>query len=194
MRNIKMLLLAAAITFGFSSANAVTIDTAGSTFKWKATKKIGGGHYGTIKLLEAKATVKEGKIVSGNFVMDMTSFTVDDLDGGMEKKFLGHVKSGDFFQVGKYPKATLTITGQKDNKAIGKLKIKKDEHPIEVAFVKKDNTYVGTMEFDRTKYDITYGSDKFFSKLAADKVIDDIVKVDFILKTAEPKAAKKKTK
>ncbi|MEZ4872096.1 MAG: YceI family protein [Bdellovibrionales bacterium] len=187
MRLLKYALLTL-IAFGFASQSLANtnVDIKNSSFKWSASKKIGDGHHGTIKLKSAKAKIEKGKIVSGEFVMDMTSFTVDDLDGEWEQKFLNHVKSGDFFLVGEYPEATLVITGQKDkDTAVGTLTIKEKPHPIEIDFNKKGNTYTGTMVFDRTKYDITYNSSKFFEKLAADKIINDEVKVEFEVKTTK---------
>ena len=183
---MKKTILAALVTFGFATVSFanVVIDKEASSFKWTASKKVGSKHYGKINLKSASAKMKDGKIQSGKFVMDMTSFTVDDLEGEWETKFLNHVKSGDFFLVGKYPTATLEITGQKgDNTAVGKLTIKEKTHPIEVKFNKKGDAYVGTMEFDRTKYGITYGSANFFAKLAADKIINDKVQVEFNVKT-----------
>ncbi len=44
--------------------------------------------------------------MAGNFVVDMTSITNNDLkDEGYNQKLVGHLKSDDFFGVEKYPTA-----------------------------------------------------------------------------------------
>ena len=58
-------------------------------------------------------------IKNAEFVMDMTSFTVSDLEGEWKEKFLTHVKSGDFFEVDKHPVAKLEIEKQLDKEKPG---------------------------------------------------------------------------
>jgi len=171
-------LLASLLVLG--SAFAAEIDTSASSFKWSATKKVGSGHNGVIPLKSQTAEFdKKGNLVGGEFVMDLANFEVTDLDGEWKSKFLAHVKGGDFFDVEKYPTAKLVITSVKGDKVSGKLTIK--EKTNEVTFkVKKDKSgYKGTLTFDRTKYDVIYGSGNFFKELTADKVINNDVKVEF---------------
>jgi len=162
------------------STRAATVDLAESHFKWTGYKKIGKTHHGMIKLKSAKVKMKGNQILMASFVMDMNSFTVDDLQGKWAMKFLGHVKSGDFFEVEKYPEATLTFKKQKlDGTIKGQLEIKKKLQDVELSYQKKGNIYHGTLTFNRTKYGITYGSENFFKKLVADKIIKDEVTLDF---------------
>ena len=51
-------------------------------------------------------------------------------------------------------------------------------NPISVSYKKEGKTYTGKMVFDRTKYNIVYGSGNFFKNLG-DKVIHDDVEVNF---------------
>src|SRR5690606_1358991 len=57
-------------------------------------------------------TVKDGQLESGKFVADMTSLDNVDLQSDAEQKakLEGHLKSGDFFEVEKFPTASYEIT------------------------------------------------------------------------------------
>lgn len=163
---------------------AASVDLAKSTLAWKATKKVKGGHDGMITIKSATAEMKNNKIVSGEFVVDMKSFTVNELEGEWKQKFLTHVAGPDFFDVDKYPTAKLTIKGQdSDNKIKGEMTIKDKTQPVQVEFKKEGNSYVGTLVFDRTKYGVVYGSGNFFKELTADKIINNDVEVKFNIVT-----------
>jgi polyisoprenoid-binding protein YceI len=167
-------LLMAAVSF------ASNIDTKESKFTWKASKKMGSFHTGEIFLKSAKAELKGDKIVAGEFEMDMASFTNTDLTGEWKTKFMDHVKSGDFFEVSKYPTAKLVIDGMPSKNTVsGKLTIKDKTEPVTVTFEKAGNAYNGTFKFDRTKFGITYGSENFFKSLVADKVINNEIELTF---------------
>lgn len=160
---------------------ATKIDTATSTFSWKGTKKVGGNHFGPIKLKTANSKMKNGKIISGEFVMDMTTIDSKDLAHKPEKKnnLVKHLKSADFFDVTNHNTAKLIITELANGKAKGKLTIKGKTHPINISYKQDHNSFTGKMTFDRTKYGITYKSKNFFKKLIDSKVINDEVTVDF---------------
>lgn len=172
---------------------AASIDLKKSEFTWKANKKMGSGHYGNIFLKSAKAEMNKGLITSAEFEMDMASFTVTDLEGEWKTKFMNHVKSGDFFEVEKYPTAKLVLDKQtKEGTVDGKLTIKEKTQPVKIQFANKGGVYTGTLTFDRTKFGITYNSENFF-KVAADKIIQDQVVIDFKIVAAAP-ASSAKTK
>ncbi len=157
------------------------VDLATSTFKWTGTKKIGEKHYGPIKLKTASAKLVKGKVMSGEFVMDMNKFESDDLpqNTSMGKKLVGHLKSPDFFNVKKYPTAKLVLTKISNGKAIGKLTIMGKTHPITVPYKQEGNSFKGTMTFDRTKFGMTYNSANFFKNLIDKKIINNDVTIDF---------------
>lgn len=157
------------------------VDTATSTFKWKGTKKLGDNHYGTIKLKKASAILKKGKVMSGEFVMDMNNFDSEDLPAKTPKgkKLIGHLKSPDFFNVAKYPTAKLVLAKISNGKAMGTLTIMGKTHPITVPYKQEGNSFTGTMTFDRTKYGMIYNSGNFFKKLVDTKVINNDVTIDF---------------
>lgn len=91
------------------------VDTLNSRVEWKGYKIFKSentSHFGTIKFESGDVTVKEGRLESGKFVADMTSLTSEDLKNDTENlnKLNGHLKSGDFFEVEKFPTASYEIT------------------------------------------------------------------------------------
>lgn len=91
------------------------LDTLNSKIEWKGYKVFKSestSHFGTIKFESGDLTVKEGKLESGKFVADMNSLTSVDLkdDADQLGKLNGHLKSGDFFEVEKFPTASYEIT------------------------------------------------------------------------------------
>jgi len=176
---MKTILLALATSlFLGSAALAAEIDVAQSTIKWKGSKVTGSNHYGLISPKSSDLTVNDGKIVSGSVVLDMNSLTVTDLEGEKAQKFLRHMMNEDFFEVGKYPTATLDIKEAKDGQMVRELTIKGITKPFSFPFTSKDGKYLGTTTFDRTKYGVIYKSGNFFKDLG-DKVINDDVEIEF---------------
>ncbi|MDA3881343.1 MAG: YceI family protein [Prolixibacteraceae bacterium] len=140
-------------------------------------KKIAGKHYGNIDLTEGSFVLDNNKISEGLFVIDITSISNEDLEGDMNDKLVGHLKSDDFFSVDKHPTAVLKINSSTqliNGKATvkGELTIKGTTHPIEFEGNKIGNVFKATVTVDRTKYGIRYGSGKFFENLG-DNMIDD---------------------
>ncbi len=92
-----------------------TLDTLNSKVEWKGYKVFKSentSHFGTIRFESGDVTVKDGKLESGKFVADMNSLTSVDLKDSSEDlgKLNGHLKSGDFFEVEKFPTASYEIT------------------------------------------------------------------------------------
>ncbi len=156
------------------------VDLAKSSFKWTGSK-VTESHFGNVSLKSADLKVKEGKITDGNFVMDLNTLKVKDLSGSTADKLLGHLKSGDFLEVEKYPTATLKLTKVTDKTMTGKLTIKGKTETVTFPYTKKGNKLTGTMKFDRTKFGIIYNSGNFFKDLG-DKLIKDEVTLDFNVK------------
>lgn len=95
--------------------NQYVLDTLNSRVEWKGFKVFKSentSHFGTITFESGDVTVKDGKLESGKFVADMNSLTSVDLKDDAEKlgKLNGHLKSGDFFEIEKFPTASYEIT------------------------------------------------------------------------------------
>ncbi len=161
----------------FSLAWATEVDTTKSKFEWLGTK-VTGKHNGTISLKRANLELDRGEVKGGEFIMDMNSITNTDQTGEWHDKLLTHLRSADFFDVQKFPEAKLVVTKVEGDKVNADLTIKGKTNPVTFKVVKKDSEYAGELKFDRTKFDMIYGSGNFFKNLG-DKMIHNEVTVSF---------------
>jgi len=129
--------------------------------------------------------------------MDMSSISVQDLQGAKAKKLEGHLKSGDFFEVGQYPTSTFTITGVKampgdtsvSHLISGNLSMKDSVKNIELpAFVElsDDRLMANTPKFtiDRTKWGVKFRSGVIGT--VKDRIINDQLGLQINLQAAKP--------
>jgi polyisoprenoid-binding protein YceI len=167
------------------SSKKAVLET--SVVKW-LSKKVGGQHFGTVKLLDGQLDFDaNNKIIGGTFTMDMNSVTVDDLQGEMQAGLLKHIQSDDFFSIATFPTSTFAITSVKEIsptslEITGDLTIKGNTNPTTfVATVDETgNTFSAPIVIDRTLWDIKFRSLKFFSDVA-DKAIEDDITFDISL-------------
>ena len=158
-------------------ALAAPIDTTQSNLKWTGQKPT-SEHWGSLQFSSGNIEIRQDKWVGGEFNVDMTSMTVDDIKGPKGAKLLRHLKNDDFFGVDQFDTATLRITSTKGEQIEGDLTIKGKTHPISFNYKKEKEAYTGKMIFDRTLYGITYKSKSIIEGLG-DKFIKDQVIVDF---------------
>jgi len=180
MRTIFVLLLAimtATLTYG---QNKLQADVQKTKLEWLGEKVL-GKHTGTIQLQSGWLTWNNNRITAGEFLIDMKTIRDDDGLTNLEN----HLRSDDFFSVEKFPVSKLVITGsdsfEKGTATVkGNLTIKGITNPIEftAAVQKKDDGtwFYSNIIVDRTKYNVRYGSGKFFDNLG-DKIIYDEFKL-----------------
>ena len=161
---------------GFSTANAQEkVNIKESKIMWEG-EKLTGSHDGTIDLKNGFFLMEDGKLVGGEFVVDMTTINVTDLKGDSKAKLEGHLNSDDFFGVDQHETAKFVINtaAKKGNTygVSGTLTIKGKSNPIAFDLDMGDGKATTTLKIDRTKYDIKYGSGSFFDNLG-DKTIYD---------------------
>jgi polyisoprenoid-binding protein YceI len=159
---------------------------------WTAKKISGSGHSGIIPASRGKFKVEEGVITKGLVSFNMNGFEVTDIDGDSKENFENHLKNADFFDVDKFPEATLSFNSSSVNEDGTKtLSCTLDMHGIavdyDIPFKLKEQQLTqggigynisGEFFMDRTKHDIKYGSGSFFDNLG-DKAIKDDVLVSF---------------
>ncbi|WP_425391856.1 YceI family protein [Ekhidna sp.] len=164
-----------------SDAKEMKVNTAESVITWTGKKVVGKSHNGTLKLKEGALQMDGNKLTGGSFVIDMNSLNNEDLSGEWKAKLEGHLKSDDFFSVETYPTAEFVITeakstGKNSYDITGDVTIKGKTETISFPATIKENggNYEATadLSFDRSKFDVKYGSDSFFDDLG-DKVIED---------------------
>ena len=80
---------------------------------YKIAKTEASSHDGTVNVKSGNLVLKNGSVVGGQFVLDMTTINATDLSGEYQGKLNGHLKNGDFFEVEKYPEMTFVSTSTK---------------------------------------------------------------------------------
>lgn len=169
--------------------NGTLVDLENSTVTWHA-KKVTGEHTGTVQLKEAELDVEYGNLNGGRFVMDMTSIANSDLEGDMNGKLVGHLKSDDFFGVETYPTAELIITNVKSKGVDGEFEVTAD---LTIKDITKEITFDASVtedaakaeiKIDRTQFDIKFRSGSFFENLGDKLIYDEFtLNVDLSLQT-----------
>ncbi len=172
---------------------AYVIAAEKSTAIWEGRKPLLANYTdtGTLSIKSGSFVVANEALTSGTIVFDMQ--TIHTLSTGrktgesiMEK----HLKSDAFFNVEQHPTAEFqmkeAIAGTQANQYTikGDLTIKGITNPVAIpvtiAIADTTMTIDSAVTLDRTKWDIRYGSGKFFQNLA-DNIIDDNFLVTFKL-------------
>lgn len=196
MKKISLILIVTVLSLSTLLAQKTYVaDNEATRIDWKGNKIIGSEHVGTIDLQSGWLSIDGGVITGGEFVIDMNSISDTDVkDEKMRLRLEGHLKSDDFFGVEKYPVSKLVIIEAdkfSDNTAPvrGNLTIKGTTHPVEFFATESKVgdviTYTATITFDRSLYNVRFGSGKFFSNLGDNAINDEIeLEVKLVLKGA----------
>ena len=175
-------------------ADTIWVDIQQSQIEWIG-RKITGEHSGTLSLEEGWVTINGSTLIGGEFIFDMTSIKNTDIESpDWSLKLDNHLKSSDFFNVDSFPKAILDI---KKNNSISEennlgatylvsadLTIRGITHEISFPYQleKSDSTLIaiGSVDVDRTLYNIKYNSGTYVFDLG-DKIIYDDFTINFTI-------------
>jgi polyisoprenoid-binding protein YceI len=135
-----------------------------SKVEWVGSKKT-GFHQGGFKVKSGDVKLdSNGKLAGGKFVIDLTSLK---LIGEEDEKFVGHLKSKDFFETSVFTEASYEISSvdyitETDVKINGSLNLKGISLPLSFPAVIRnsdDKRFFGQAFFslDRTLWGINYG-------------------------------------
>jgi len=186
MKKILIFSLALTLSSAFAAktkkSETYTLNPEKTTVEWIG-KKVTGEHKGLVKVKDgSKITLAGDEITSGKIIVDLNSMTVTDItDPEYVTKFLGHMKSADFFNTEKFPEATLEINKSKKTATgldvEGKMTILGKTQPVKFSTKTTEKTSdvfksEATVKLDRTKFGLKYGSGQFFKDLG-DKMIHD---------------------
>lgn len=185
-----------------TSATAISynIDTEASQVNWIGAKPTGDQHTGLIKLNSGELFVENGNITGGTFELDMNSIAVlDEMGDEMKAKLEGHLKTGDFFEVEKFPTGTFEIASVAVAEGVegathnvtGNLTMKDITKSVTIP-VKVELTENGltastpAFTINRTEWDVMYNSGVIGT--VKDKLINDDVALTLSL-SASPQQA-----
>lgn len=166
-----------------------TADVEATKLTWVG-RKISSGHDGTIDLKNGSLIIGADGQINGKFNIDMSSISVSDLQGGGKKSLERHLKNEDFFDVNNFPIATLEFSSRTENIIANKLSlaseltVKNITNPLkfsaQIIEASPQLKIKADIVFDRSIYDVRYGSGKFFENLG-DRLILDEVQIGAIL-------------
>lgn len=164
------------------------IDTENSSIEWRG-RNTNSTHYGSVQIACGKLAVQDG-CFSGTFDIDMNSITNNDLEGDpLQPVLITHLKSDDFFLTHFFPTATFTILHGVPiqepyltipNCAIsGRFMLRgitAEQNFMATVTTTSENGLVAEAHFDidRTRWNIIYGSTRFFEHLGMHRVFDPI--------------------
>jgi polyisoprenoid-binding protein YceI len=170
-----------ATTSTTEEATKYNVETSSSIVNWSGSISTGGyGHEGTLNITEGTIALTGESISAGSFTIDVNSMSTTDAnysEGHESEKFVGHLKSADFFDTENSPTATFVIKGQTEAGVVGTLTIrgKSNEETVTGVTVATaangDITVTGNLTFNRQKYDVAYVS------AMKDMVISDDIKL-----------------
>ena len=163
------------------------IDLDESRIQWTGRNLL-NRHTGHIALKAGELIISDGRLAGGSFVIDMTRITCLDLTGDpLHDVLIRHLHDHDFFDAGLFPEARFDITnanpvegatpGSPDLHVSGKLTLKDITAPLDF-FASTGITAEGkpaaqaTLAFDRTLWNVLYGSGKWFHRLGGHLVND----------------------
>ena len=163
-----------------NNSEIIALDVQKSSVKWTGYGEVGSYSLtGTVNLKSGNFKLKNKKIISGSIVIDLN--TIDHSDNQLK----AHLKGEDFFEVSKYPTATLTIkrtiqNSKNEIEVFGNLTIKKTTQPIGFKMTQNQQQYSGKITLDRTAFGVRYGSKNFFDNLG-DQAIKNNFDLEFKL-------------
>ena len=148
------------------NADVVTFNVTAQKSKVDFTgSKKSDYHTGYFPIKSGAVQVNGGKLVGGNFVIDIAGLKVTDAGGG--EKLQGHLSSADFFDIKIFGEASFTISSVEYTKADratikGDLNLKGIKAPVTFTAIIRNADDKGFfaeafMPFDRTLFGINYG-------------------------------------
>lgn len=176
------------------------IDVERSVVEWSG-RNINNCHHGRIQLLNGEVTLENGRPKAGRFVLDMKTITnLDIQDEGWRSMLLRHLMSEDFFDVERFPEVTFELRGAAAIAACtpgtpnleiaGILTIKDSAHSIcfpAIIAAQEDGIIKAqaTFSFDRTLWNVCYGSGKLYERLGM-HLVNDFINVDLFISARKP--------
>ena len=176
--------------------NQYSLDKESASLEWVGSK-ITGSHNGYIEFLSGEIIFDDKNILSGELIVNMKTIDNEDISDLKYRGYLvNHLKSEDFFSVDSFPHAKLDIIEHlvvtNEYKKIGyntlvrcNLTIKGITHKVDIPMTL--NVYsghaiaIGSIDIDRTLYNIRYKSKSIFPDIG-DRFIYDHFTLNFTIR------------
>lgn len=164
------------------------VDLTESRVEWTGRNLL-NKHHGRLGIKSGTLQFDHGSLIGGEFVFDMKQITCSDLQGNaLHDVLIAHLLSHDFFDVDVFPEARFVITkvlpiaeatpGSPNLIVHGELTLKDTRLPLDfpatAGFAEGLPAAQAVLSFDRTLWNVIYGSGKFFRRLGGHLVNDQI--------------------
>ena len=171
------------VSFIFST-NIYSLDSSSSSLEWIG-RKLTGSHNGSIQFSSGKVLFDGKKLLSGELKVAMGTIRNNDISREEYRESLeNHLKSEDFFNVDSFPSAELMIIENlgfsnqvRESILLCDLTIKGITHqikvPVKLNIYNSHATASGTIDVDRTLYNIKYKSKSFFPDIGDRLIYND---------------------
>jgi polyisoprenoid-binding protein YceI len=176
-----------------SPEGAATFEVTEGEINWLGKRTFGNRHTGTVKVAGGELKVKQGRLLSGKVVVDMSSIKVDNVkDPGARADLESHLKDTDFFEVKKYPTSEFVFKEVlPSNKPdfnwviVGNLTMKDTTNSVNIPVklkITEDELSAESANFtiNRLNWNVKFQSGMFGT--AKNKIIEDIVPLSLTLK------------
>jgi polyisoprenoid-binding protein YceI len=173
---------ASSLSLHIGDEKYIIIDTKASLITWKGSMQIGSNsHTGFVSISRGELMIEDGELIGGTVEVDMN--TIEDEKHGRKNGLVDHLKDPDFFDVRKFPVATIAITkvasiNVEDKEITGDLTIKGITNavtfPAKIEVKEGIVKASGKLVIDRTQWDVRYKSGKFFDNLKDQAIADSI--------------------
>ena len=160
------------------------VDSFESKLVWKGRQLSSKEHDGTLDISSGSIEIDKSGRIFGDIKIDMKSISTSDLEGEWKDKLDGHLKSPDFFNVKGFPTATVTFKGNQNKTTNGEINFEGDltikgitqftKFSAKINQIGDKVIATASISFDRSEYDIRYGSGKFFDNLGDKLIYDEI--------------------
>ncbi len=160
------------------------LDAEESQVYWTGRGELGNYSLsGLVPVVRGNLAFEGGVLKTGFVEIDMGAISCNSLDSETSRqKLVSHLSSPDFFDAKKYPRARFVMTGavSKGGNAYqltGNLTIKDKTNPIQFPATLEERQGMLMLKtvlvVDRTRYDVRYGSNRFFDNLGNDAIRND---------------------
>jgi rhodanese-related sulfurtransferase/polyisoprenoid-binding protein YceI len=171
------------------------LDVEKSIIKWTGAN-LANSHTGTLFFAGGMLQLRQGQLEDATFQIAMKSLACDDIkETEINQMLVRHLSSDDFFDVAKYPIAKFQLTsaeplppgtaGSPNYEITGRLTLKgvtdKVTFPA-IAGQPEPATIIAQahLQFDRTHWDVLYGSGRFFAFLGK-HLVNDLVHLHLLI-------------
>jgi polyisoprenoid-binding protein YceI/rhodanese-related sulfurtransferase len=181
----------------------VPLDLAESRVEWTGRNLL-NRHRGSVALKQGFLEFESGRLVGGECVADLRQIRCSDItDAPMNRLLVAHLESDDFFDVARFPEAHFRIhraepiegrgPGSPNLRVIGEMQLKGITAPLTLeaaAGWTSDGRPAAQalVPFDRTLWNVIYGSGRLFRELGG-HLVNDLVELELRIVAGQKSSA-----